>query len=57
MNAESGMLLGELLIEMELDTKPCAVEVNKTLIPYKDRSRVVLNDGDNVEIVTLVGGG
>ena len=57
MEVERGMLLGDLLIEMELDTQPCAVEVNKELVPYKERSHVVLIDGDNVEIVTLVGGG
>ncbi len=35
----------------------CAVEVNKSLVPRRDRETRELQDGDTVEIVTLVGGG
>ena len=34
-----------------------AVEINKTLIPYKQRSETAVKDGDAIEIVSLVGGG
>jgi len=35
----------------------CAVEVNKSLVPRRERDARELREGDNVEIVTLVGGG
>ncbi len=36
---------------------PCAVEVNKSIVPRKRHDEHTLRDGDRVEIVTLVGGG
>lgn len=35
----------------------CAVEVNRSLVPRRERDARELADGDVVEIVTLVGGG
>lgn len=35
----------------------CAVEVNRALVPRRERETRELRDGDVVEIVTLVGGG
>lgn len=35
----------------------CAVEVNKALVPRRERDTRELKEGDVVEIVTLVGGG
>jgi len=49
--------LNELLSEMKLSDKLCAVEVNNELIPFKERDTYVLQDGDTVEVVSLVGGG
>ena len=36
---------------------PCAVEVNKRLVPHREHTEALLHDGDRIEIVTLVGGG
>ncbi len=36
---------------------PCAVEVNKRLVPHREHAAAELRDGDQIEIVTLVGGG
>lgn len=44
------------LIE-RLGLSVCAAEVNRQLVPHKDRAERTLLDGDTVEIVTLVGGG
>ena len=46
-----------LLIARGLSEKPCAVEVNKILVPKADHAGRILEDGDILEIVTLVGGG
>ena len=35
----------------------CAVEVNRALVPRRERDTRELKEGDVVEIVTLVGGG
>jgi|TARA_B100000959_G_scaffold172730_1_gene180781 thiamine biosynthesis protein ThiS len=51
------LTLQKLLAELELATNLCAIEVNNTLVPYKERDEYILQDGDNVEIVSLVGGG
>ena len=39
------------------DGVPCAVEVNRTLVPRSRHESHQLQDGDRVEVVTLVGGG
>lgn len=51
------LALNELLSQMKLSDQLCAVEVNKELVPHKEKDTYVLQDGDIVEIVTLVGGG
>ena len=45
------------LIERRAPRPPFAVEVNKRLIRRGAFESTPLNDGDAVEIVTLVGGG
>lgn len=35
----------------------CAVEVNSQVVPRAEHESRTLREGDNVEIVTLVGGG
>jgi sulfur carrier protein len=54
---EDSMKLNALLEFLEVSNQPCAVEVNSTLVPHADRDNYTLNEGDNIEIVTLVGGG
>jgi len=34
-----------------------AVEVNRRVVPRRDHAATLLQDGDSIEIVTLVGGG
>ncbi|MHC4948169.1 MAG: sulfur carrier protein ThiS [Planctomycetota bacterium] len=46
-----------LLARLDLAGRPCAVEVNRQLVPKRDHGDRSLVDGDQVEIVTLVGGG
>lgn len=57
MDFKQSMNIGELLAELDLDAKPCAVEVNRELVPRASHRAHQLADGDRVEIVTLVGGG
>jgi len=46
-----------LLEQLELASHPVAVEVNLDVVPRAQHAEHVLNDADQIEIVTLVGGG
>ena len=47
----------QLLVQRDLSGAPCAVEVNTELVPKAHHGDHLLDEGDHVEIVTLVGGG
>jgi len=47
----------QLLEQRGLDRSPCAIEVNRQVVPKRKHDDHRLKDGDHVEIVTLVGGG
>lgn len=49
--------IADLLSQTGLAGTPCAVEVNKALIPKRKHAEHSLHEGDRVELVTLVGGG
>ncbi len=49
--------VARLLEQLELADAPAAVEVNKQVVPKAQHGEHVLQAGDVVEIVTLVGGG
>lgn len=52
-----GTSVEALVAELGLAKAACAAEVNKKLVPKRERAGVTLRDGDVVEVVTLVGGG
>ncbi len=49
--------VAELIKELGLAGQAVAVEVNQNVVPKKQHGQTQLNDGDKVELVTLVGGG
>ena len=49
--------VADALAHLGLENRPCAVELNENVVPKRDHTTVQLNDGDNLELVTLVGGG
>lgn len=52
-----GMTVRELLNRLELSNGFVAVERNRRIVPYQTFDETVLEDGDVLELVTLVGGG
>ncbi len=52
-----GMTIAELLAALEMNPRLVAVEVNRQLVTRGRHEETTLNDGDELEIVTLVGGG
>lgn len=49
--------VADLLSELKMTSKHVAVEVNLDVVPREKHPQHLLNDGDQVEVVTLVGGG
>jgi sulfur carrier protein len=54
---EEAMTVRQLLELKGFGNAPCAVEVNRRIVPKRKHEEYALHDGDRVEIVTLVGGG
>ena len=52
-----GSSVADLVAAAGLAGRPLAVEVNERIVPRRDLAACMLNDGDRIEIVTLVGGG
>ena len=53
----AGKSISEYLAGTQYDIKRIAVEKNGEIIPKAEYSATVINDGDNIEIVSFVGGG
>lgn len=49
--------VAELIGLLGLSAGICAAEVDKKLVPKREHAERVLQQGERVEIVTLVGGG
>jgi len=54
---ELGLTVEAYLDRAGLGSQPCAVEINKKLVPKRDHASTEISEGDTLEIVTLVGGG
>ena len=53
----AGSTVATLLAELKLEPRYLAVERNRALVPRRQHAGCVLEEGDQLEIVTLVGGG
>jgi len=53
----AGTTIADLLAELGVRPRHCAVELNLELIPRSLHAARALASGDRVEVVTLVGGG
>lgn len=53
----TGICISRLLGQLQLKSAHVAVEVNLQLVPRAQHGQCVLHEGDQVEVVTLVGGG
>jgi sulfur carrier protein len=52
-----GSTVADLLRQLQLETARVAVERNRRIVPLLSRGAERLADGDQLEIVTFVGGG
>lgn len=49
--------IGKLAEILELAPNQVAIERNREIVPRSQYGKVVLNEGDQVEIVSFIGGG
>ena len=56
-DVEPGTTVTDLLIRLKLNPKFVAVERNRELVPRRMHRNCRLQPGDQLEVVTLVGGG
>ncbi len=49
--------LDQLIEQLGLAGSICAAEVDQKIVPKRERSEFMIQDGMSIEIVTLVGGG
>jgi len=54
---DDGLTVSELLATLDLDAQRVAVERNTIIVRRKTFEQTALTDNDELEIVTLVGGG
>lgn len=52
-----GTTIEQLIEQLGLAGSICAAEVDKKIVPKRERSSYMIQDGQSIEIVTLVGGG
>ena len=53
----AGISVGDLALELGLEPTRVAVERNLEIVPRSTLADVTIEDGDEIEIVTFVGGG
>ena len=53
----AGKTISDYLATTNYDIKRIATELNGEIVPKANYSNIVLKDGDNMEIVSFVGGG
>lgn len=54
---ERTMTVSEYLAFKAIDTKLVVVEWNFTMLPVEEWEKITLDDGDNLEIIRIIGGG
>ncbi len=54
---EDGVTLAALLVQLRMEPRNVAVEVNLEVVPRGRHAECVLGEDDRLEIVTFVGGG
>lgn len=56
-NCYSSMSIQDILLYLQIDLQKVIVEYNKRVINSLYFDQILLKEGDNLEIITIVGGG
>jgi sulfur carrier protein len=57
LEAPDGATIADLLAQLDIRVKHVAVERNRQVVPRAEHPTTSLVEGDELEVVTLVGGG
>ncbi|MDR4503778.1 MAG: sulfur carrier protein ThiS [Candidatus Scalindua sp.] len=57
LECSEGTSIAKLLEELDIDMRFVAVEKNRKIIPRTQFNEIKLQESDNLEVVTFVGGG
>ncbi len=57
LDVREGMNIKDLLVELGVQTRGTAVEINREIVPKTRHAERRLEEGDRVEIIRMVGGG
>lgn len=57
LGVDAGTTLAQLIEKVGSAGRACAAEVNQRLVPKREHAARILEPGDRVELVSLVGGG
>ena len=49
--------LTELIVELGLEKRMIAIECNLEVVPKSEYDATILNEGDRIELVHMIGGG
>ena len=56
-DVEGPLTVAALVESLGLKTRFVAIERNRALVPRAEHAAVLIEEGDEIEVVTLVGGG
>jgi len=54
---DNPVTVSQLLVELGMDRKRVAVEVNLEIVPRSEHGQFQLKDADRIEVVQAIGGG
>ncbi len=57
LNCLPDLSLEDLLIYLDFNLSSIVVEYNKSIIQITDFNKIIIKPGDNIEVLTIVGGG
>lgn len=53
----AGSTVSDLLVQLEIRSRAIAIEINQQIVPGDQFENTIVKTNDEIEIVTLVGGG
>ncbi len=56
-SGENKLSLSNIITKLGFNPKAVVVELNGTIVPQKQWNNLLIKENDNLEIVTIVGGG
>lgn len=56
-NCSSSMSIKDILVYLDVDLHKVVIEYNKIIVNHLQFDQILMQESDNLEIITIVGGG